>query len=429
MVLVPILLSFLPISSKLLKEFERKGILDRILAKVGSLMGGRGGLVVFAMVPVLIILGYVGARNIQVGDAMPGSSLLWPWHRYNQDGFRIAFCMPILSPLYVVMEGEKEDDLLSCPGKQRRRCADNLRDMFRFERFMKRTPGRLVMFTQSIISRSAGGSSFAHEGDPNWSFFPTRDEVLLANYHRFIMSSEPGSADRYVDGYDRSANIILYCRDKTTQTIKTVITRIKEYAEKHSKIEPPVKYKLAGGAFGVQVAINEVIEKYHFRTLGWALLAIFIICWVMFRSIVAALVLTLPLIVSNLIAFSMMATGIFNLLPVPITITQSTLPVSAVGIGLGVDYGIYMLGRILEEYKISQHLEGSIEIAMTSVGEPIVFTALAMTAGIIFWVFSPLMFQAYMGFFLAIILLLNMLGGLLLVPSFIAVIKPRFVVG
>ncbi|MBW1823628.1 MAG: hypothetical protein JRI87_03540 [Deltaproteobacteria bacterium] len=62
------------------------------------------------------------------------------------------------------------------------------------------------------------------------------------------------------------------------------MARVKEYIEKHSKLEPPMKYKLAGGAFGVQAAINEVIEKYHFRTLGWALLAIFIICWIMFRS-------------------------------------------------------------------------------------------------------------------------------------------------
>jgi predicted RND superfamily exporter protein len=148
----------------------------------------------------------------------------------------------------------------------------------------------------------------------------------------------------------------------------------------------------------------------------------------MFRSIVAAFVLTIPLIVANLIAFSMMATGMFYLIPVPITITQSTLPVSAVGIGLGVDYGIYMLGRIVEEYKISPDLKGAITTTMTSVGEPVVFTALAMTGGLIFWVFSPLMFQAYMGFFLAIILLLNMLGGLFLVTSFVAVIKPRFIV-
>ena len=87
-----------------------------------------------------------------------------------------------------------------------------------------------------------------------------------------------------------------------------------------------------------------------------------------------------------------------------------------------------MLGRILEEYKTKKDVKGAITTTMNSVGEPIVFTALAMTAGLVVWLFSPLMFQATMGFFLAIILLLNMLGGLLLVPSFVAVLKPRFVV-
>jgi len=429
-ILVPIILSFLPISPRLLKKFERKGMLDRILGKVGSLIGGKGSLVVFALVPILVILGYLGAKDIQVGDATPGSPLFWPWHRYNQDGFRIAFSMPILSPLYVVMEGEKQDGaLLTCPGKQRRKCGDNLKDMDRFERFMRETPGRLVMFTQSIISRFAGANWLMHEGDPNWYFFPTTDSMICYSFVRSSETGIPGSADMFADTMATAANIIIYCRDKMTPTIKTVMARVKEYIEKHSKIEPPTRYKLAGGPFGVQAAINEVIEKYHFRTLGWALLAIFIICCLMFRSIVAALMLTIPLIVSNLIAYAMMATGMFYLLPVPITITQSTLPVAAVGIGLGIDYGIYMLGRILEEYKISQDLNGAISTTMTSVGEPVVFTAIAMTAGIIFWVFSPLMFQAYMGFFLAIILLLNMLGGLLLVPSFAAVLKPKFIVG
>ena len=110
-------------------------------------------------------------------------------------------------------------------GKPRKMCADNLRDMFQFERFMRDTPGKPVLFTQSIISQSAGLSSFAHEGDPNWSFFPTRDKVLIASYRKFIMSREPGTVDKYVDGYNRSANIIIYCRDKTTQTIKTVIDK------------------------------------------------------------------------------------------------------------------------------------------------------------------------------------------------------------
>jgi hypothetical protein len=430
-ILVPIILSYLPISPSLLKKFERKGVLDRILAKTGSLIGGKGSLVVFAMVPVLIFLGYLGARNIQVGNATPGSPLFWPWHRYNRDGFRIAFSMPILSPLYVVMEGDDKEDgaLLTCPGTGRRKCGDNLRDMYRFEKFMRETPGRLVMFTQSVITRFPGANWLIHEGDPNWNFFPTEDRSICYSYVRSTETGIPGSADMIADTYATAANIIIYCRDKMTPTIKTVMDRIKEYMEKHSRLQLPMKYELAGGPFGVQAAVNEVIEIYHFRTLGYALLAIFIICLLMFRSIVAAFVLTIPLIVANLIAFSMMATGMFYLIPVPITITQSTLPVSAVGIGLGVDYGIYMLGRILEECKSGKDLKSAIHIAMTSVGEPVVFTAIAMTAGIIFWVFSPLMFQAYMGFFLTIILLLNMLGGLFLVTSFVAVIKPRFVVG
>jgi predicted RND superfamily exporter protein len=309
-------------------------------------------------------------------------------------------------------------------------CGEHFTEMYHFERFMKETPGRLVMFTNSVVTSFAGSGWLVHEGDPNWYFFPTTDKQIVGQYGRVIRSGVPGSADRYVDAFEEtSANIIIYCRDMMTPTIKTVMARVKEYIEKHSVLQPPMKYKLAGGAFGVQAAINEVIEVYHGRTLGWALLSIFIICWIMFRSVMAALILTIPLIVSNLIAYTMMATGMFHLLPVPITITTSTLPVSAVGIGLGVDYGIYMLGRIVEEYQISRDLKGAVQITMTSVGEPVVFTALAMTVGLVFWLFSPLMFQATMGFFLATILLLNMLGGVLLVPSFIMVMKPRFIVG
>jgi len=429
LLLVPCVLSYFPFPRKSVANLRKKSLLDRGLTACGDWIPKGGCWVILLIFAVLLTGGSYLARNIQVGDAIPGSSLLWPWHRYNRDAFRIAFSMPVLSPLYVVMEGEEPYDLISCPGKPRERCGDNLREMRRFERFMRATPERLVMFTRSIVSTFDGGAAFAHEGDPNWIFFPPTDRRLIAAYIRQTFLGEPGSTDVFVDEYDRSANIIIYCRDKMTPTIKTVMARVKEYIDTHARLAPPMRYKLVGGPFGVQAAINEVIEKYQVRILAWSLLAIFLFCTVLFRSFMAGIILVIPLIVSNIIAFALMATGFLYAIPTPITLTTSTLPVSAVGIGLGVDYGIYLLSRIMEEYRISHNLNTAITSAMTTTGKAVIYISTTLTIGILFWVFSPLMFQAMMGFFLAIILFLNMLGGLLLVTSLVAVLKPRFLVG
>jgi predicted RND superfamily exporter protein len=429
LLLVPCILSYFPFPHKSVERLKKKGVLDKGLTVIGGWIPQRGCRVVLLCFAVLLAGGAYLARDIRVGDAIPGSSLLWPWHRYNQDSFRIAFSMPMLSPLYVIMEGEEKDDLISCPDRPRRKCGDNLRDMRRFERFMRKTPGRLVMFTRSVVSSFGGGASFAHEGDPNWIFFPPTDKRLIAAYIGQKYRGEPGSMDMFVDEDNRSANIIIYCRDKMTPTIETVMARIKEYIDLHSRLDPPMKYKLAGGTFGVQAAINEVIEKYQVRTLAWTLLAIFLFCTVLFRSFMAGIILVVPLIVSNTVAFALMATGFLYALPTPITLTTSTLPVSAVGIGLGVDYGIYLLSRIMEEYKISRNLSGAITAAMTTTGKAVIYISTTLTIGILFWIFSPLMFQAVMGFFLAIILFFNMVGALLLVTSLVAVLKPKFITG
>jgi len=429
MFFVPCVLSYLPFPHKSVARLKKKSVLDRGLTAFGAWIPKGGYWVILLIFAVLLVGGTYLARDIQVGDAVPGSSLLWPFHRFNRDGFRIAFSMPILSPLYVVMEGEKQDDLVSCPGKPRKLCGENFTEMYRFERFIRETPGRLVMFTQSVITQFPGSNWLIHEGDPNWYFFPTRDRDVLYSFRRVTQTGIPGSSDMFADpDIDRSANIIIYCRDKMTPTIKTVMTRVKEYIDKHSRLQLPMRYKLAGGAFGVQAAINEVIEKYQIRTLGWSLLAIFLFCTVIFRSFLAGVILVIPLIISNIIAFALMATGFLYAIPTPITITTSTLPVSAVGIGLGVDYGVYLLSRIMEEYKISQDLNAAITKAMTTTGKAVIYISTTLTIGILFWVISPLMFQAMMGFFLAVILFLNMVGALLLVTSFVAVLKPKFIV-
>jgi hypothetical protein len=113
----------------------------------------------------------------------------------------------------------------------------------------------------------------------------------------------------------------------------------------------------------------------------------------------------------------------------PLPLTTATLPVSSVGIGLGVDYGIYLISRIKEEYEKKGTIEEAISTALGTTGKAIVFTATTLLIGICFWFLSKLMFQALMGLLLAIILLFNMLGALLIIPSFIALFKPKFITG
>ena len=430
MFFVPCVLSYLPFPKRSVEALGRKDWLDRALGGFGSWVPKGGCYVILVIYVVLLVGGTYLARTIQVGDAVPGSSLLWPWHRFNRDGFRIAFSMPILSPLYVVMEGEKVDDLLSCPGKPRAQCGDNFVEMYRFEKFMQDTPGMVILFTQSIITTFPGSGWLLNEGDPNWYFFPTNDRSINWSYDQVTHMGVPGSCDMLVDvNEETAANIIVYCRDKTTPTIKTVMRRVKEYLEKYSQLKPPMRYKLAGGPFGVQAAINEVIEQYQIRTLGWSLLAIFLFCAIFFRSFFAGFILIIPLIVSNIIAFALMATGLLGMVPTPITITTSTLPVSAVGIGLGVDFGVYLLSRIKDEYEISRDLDTAIVTAMMTTGKAVIYIATTLTIGIFFWVISPLMFQAMMGLFLAVILFLNMIGALFLVTSFVVLFKPKFIFG
>jgi predicted RND superfamily exporter protein len=107
----------------------------------------------------------------------------------------------------------------------------------------------------------------------------------------------------------------------------------------------------------------------------------------------------------------------------------NTLPVISLGIGFGEDYGIYIVSRIIEEYQRQPRsdLPAAIIEGMATAGKAVLYTAVLVSAGIAFWAFSPLRFQAEMGYQLLIILTMNMLGGLLLLPALISLLKPRFV--
>jgi hypothetical protein len=421
----PLLLSYFPASKRMYAQMEederkkaKKNWLDRILMALGPWICAKGKWVIVGITVVITSVGLVYSAKIQVGDFFPGSSILWPFHRYNLDAFRITFSMPMLNPMYIIVQkdenappptGEQVGDFIA--------KAPTLREIDKFQRFMG-THER-VMFSQSIVNPLPGFFMGSHDNDPNWYCLPKNDMLLSFLYKHLIYNSAPGDWDRFVNQQDTAANVIIYCRDKMPKTVKGVVDKVKEYISKHSTLKGG-EFLLAGGAIGTQAGVREVIAESQTFNLILALTGVWLFCAMNFRSIMAGLILTIPLAISNIIAFALM--GAYN-----IGLTVNTYPVSSVGIGLGVDYGIYFVGRLLEEMRTADGINDAISRTIISNGRSIWVIATTLTIGLALWVFSPLKFQAEMGILLALLLLMNMFGALLLVPSMIVIIKPKFV--
>ncbi len=417
MIFIPLVLSYMKPSKRLMAQVaelrakrERNELrtFERLMSRLGTWIVGRGKWAVLAANVLLVVVGIPYARTMNVGDFFPGSTLLWPWHRYNKDAMRIITNMPLLNPLYVVMAGDKGGFISE---------GETLREMERFRRYMAKQPR--VMFVSTISDKLPSFLMTSHEDNPNWYHLPREDRVLSFLYRHMVYNGEPGTWDRYVEPKDMMSNIVIYSRDKMPRTTEALIASIKEYIAKESKIKDG-KYLLAGGAVGVEAGVREEIAASQTLNLILALFGVFLFCSINFRSSLAGLILTVPLVVSNVIAFALM--GAYQ-----IGLTTNTYPVSSIGIGLGVDYGIYFLGRLMEEREKAADLNAAIVRTIMSNGRSIVSIASTLTVGLLCWVFSPLKFQAYMGVLLAILLLLNMLGALLFVPSMVALFKPNFV--
>lgn len=413
LIITPLMLSCIPATEGFIRLAQRMRISPRadyrlrFLALLGRWIPGRGKWYVTAGTIVVTSVGLFFAGQMQVGDFFPGSSILWPFHRYNKDAFRITTSIPLLNPLYIIVEGNEGGYISQGP---------TLREINRFQRYLA-THDR-VMFTYSIVNNLPGFFMSSNEDDPRWCHLPREDRVLSFICRRLVYAGAPGTWDRYIDMQDKYGNIVVYCRDKMPATVASIVEHIEKYLA-HTPGPPGGTYLLAGGAVGVQAAVRDVIADSQHLVLALALGAVFLLCTLTFKSFAAGLICTIPLAISNVLTFALM--GAFH-----IGLTVNTFPVSSIGIGLGVDYGIYFIGRLLEERDRGCDLSTAVANALTTNGRSIIQIATTLTIGLGVWIFSPLKFQAEMGVLLAILLLLNMLGALLLIPAMLCIFKPKF---
>ncbi len=392
--ILPIILSHLTLERGAQGDAASAGARNPLWWAVSAFATPKVALVTLGVWLVLLGVGTVESRKLLTGDVGAGVPELRAESRYNQDNDRIvssySIGMDVLS-VYAETEGEGEA-CLRWPV---------MNAVERFDLHMRGVDGVQSVVTAATLAKVAAGGN--NEANPRWAALQ-RSEAALRTGSR-TLNPLKGLND---DGC-KVIHLVIYLNDHKGATLKHVVGEVQKFID--AEKTPGITFRLAGGNAGVAAATNEAVEKAEVEMLGAIFGAIIVLCWLTFRSWKAVLCILVPLTIVAIMCNALMAwLGIGLKVP--------TLPVIALGVGVGVDYGIYLYERMQHEFddKGSSLREAFYE-AMRQRGTAAVFTAITMSIGVGSWAFAALKFQADMGVLLAFMFLVNVFGSIFLLPA------------
>jgi predicted RND superfamily exporter protein len=276
--------------------------------------------------------------------------------------------------------------------------------------------------TLSLADLLRRGYRMFHEGSPKWEMIPEKRYDLGQLFFLLSANMAPGEMDQFVSLPEFThSNVTAFVSNYNNTIIKGAIEKVKEFAgEVESDRDSKITIELAGGILGILAAINEEVEWSYWAILAVIFSVTFLLCAITYQSFKTAFVLIIPLYISQILCELIMI--FFH-----IDLNINSLPVAAIGVGVGIDYAIYHMSRLKEECQKTTDFDKAILVALRTTGRIIMFTASTLAAGVIFWLFSPLKFQAEMGLLILLLMLFNMTGALVFLPSLAAVFKPKWV--
>ena len=408
--LMPILLSYFP-QPKRTEHFVPHWM-QRTLAAVGRLTTGPvGRWAILAVNIIIIIVGIRVALSIPIGEQEAGSPLLWQDSHYNISARAINERFAGANQLVIYLEGEREH-ILKEPS-----VLATLEEMRRYMLEQKEAGG-----TRELYTLARGLNRLYHYNDPRWQVIPP-DLATTGNLIFVYEASAPisGVILEYTDLVYKNGQFVVFYKDTKGDTVREAIARAKKFIAEHPL--QGVQMRLAGGFIGTTAALNEEIAASERQATLLVILTVYLLVWGSYGSFVAA----------NMVMIALIAAGVASYMYISfmgIGMNINSLPVTAVGMGIGVDYILYVVDRIRREVPAEGSMVNGIKRAISTTGMAVTFTATTMIAGIIPWYFmSSLRFSAEMALLLAILLVTHWLSALLLTPALFAIIKPKFAQG
>lgn len=406
-VLTPVLLSFIKHPRRYAHGLDIQPFMRAVLNRCAALALSPMRYAAVGVTALLFVAGTLYAFNLKVGDANPGSPILWGDSPYNQDAAAINQRFQGADRMFVVVSGDKTDALKEPAA---------LRTMAQLQAFLESQPE--VGGTVSMADLVPEMKRVLREDNPRYREFGASAADNGEIMYLFTSSSDPGDIDRFVEPQYKDGSVTVFFRDHRGETIRAAVARVEAFIAAHP--DSPVKIRLAGGLVGVLAAVNEIIFAKQIESIALALLVLVVCCAVTYRSLAAGMFFMVPVLLSNALTFSFMAL-------MGIGMNINTLPIAALGIGLGVDYAFYVIDEIREELRRGQTLEQAINASLLGAGRGVLVTAATLITSVVIWYFSSIRFQAEMGLLMALWLFISAVSSLLLMPALVVILKPGFV--
>jgi len=426
----PIFVSYLPVPR--IKEKRRVGPEPQWLRTARAFVEwlvhipvtpgpARTGLLVFAL--CFLAAGIVAGIRQDIGYKTPGTPLYRSNAKVNRDIIAIGKKFPLEEGWVIlttpVGTAAGKAGVQSVLAPRVLRMVDDMRA------FLLQDP-RVAVVVSFSSTISYPLNQMFHYGHPKYLADPDSIQLSGNLWFLYLNGSAPGELERFIsDRSNHDTCIRILLRDHTYDTLNGLRDRISQFVNERVKNDPELAnvhvWYLAGLA-GLYQAANDVLYQLDFLNITFVLAVVFLFCVISFRSFVAGCMFLFSCVLANFGAFIYMRLR-------GIGLTIDTIPVISLGIGLGVDYGIYTVSRIRDEVMGGMAVEDAIVLALKTTGLAVFSTFMVMIGGIFPWIFSPLLFHNEMSTLLIFLMACNMVAGVLILPCYLQIARPRFMFG
>lgn len=389
LIFLPVLISYIGISKKAVQVSRDNAARDNPLWRLASNFANPKVAAISVVIAVCALLfGLWYGQNLKIGDLDQGAPELHADSRYNLDNDFVIRNYSTSSDVLVVMVKTPSE---GCSSYNTLKAMDDL--SWR----MENTAG--VQSVISMVTVSKQVIKGMNEGNLKWETLSRNQDILNNSISR---------ADTLYNADCSLAPLLVFLEDHKAETLSTAVAAVEDFAAHNNTDEH--EFILAAGNAGIEAATNDVISASETMMLIAVYSAVILMCLITFRSITATICIILPLVLTSVLGNALMAY-------MGIGVKVATLPVIALGVGIGVDYGIYIYSRLETFLRMGMPLQEAYYQTLKSTGKAVLFTGVCLAIGVATWIFSAIKFQADMGLMLTFMFLWNMFGAIWLLPA------------